>query len=162
MRRLRLLLRPLAATTAALGFVITAAAPAGAAAHQGVYRSKGAAAMSTPVPVSPSGCYQRVDNPHRSLHKGWIAGELTTQCRNPVPEINQTAQLWEQRWWGWDRVGSKGAKHAFWKRYLKSWAKVTCRNSHLKTTGTGYVVDLDGSHYYASTYGAVVSNPCGL
>lgn len=151
---------PLITALAAIAMVLVAATPAGAAslAHERAY----APTVRQSAPVSPSGCYQQADHPHRSLHLGWIAGEVKTQCRNPVPRITQVAQLWESRWWGWDRVGTKGNKTVYWKKYQPIWANVTCRHSELKVTGSGTIVDVDDDTYYASTESAGVNNPCGL
>src|SRR5262249_38720353 len=114
------------------------------------------------VTVSPSGCYQQIDDPHQSKYFGDIAAELNSKCRNPVPEIYQSVQLWESRWWAWDRVGTRGTKYAYRVSAVTSWANVSCRNSSIKATANGYVIDLDGNKYTASTASPVVKNPCTL
>ncbi|HEX4493706.1 MAG TPA: hypothetical protein VH914_21055 [Acidimicrobiia bacterium] len=151
----RLVVLPLAALTV----VVALAAPVAAATT--THYSPRAAARGTAA-VSPSGCYQKANNPHRSEHFGWIAGEVKTQCRIFVPKISQVAQLWEGRWWGWDRVGTRPNETVYWKRYQSISANVTCRHSSMKVTGSGSVIDVDEHTYYASTESNHVNNPCGL
>ena len=162
MHRLRILFA-LASALAVLAFVVAAAVPAGAA-TTGAYAPRGARGAARPAaaPVSPSGCWQQIDNPHKSKYFGDIAAELRTTCRNPIPEIAQSVQLWESRWWGWDRVGSKGSVHVYWESRVTSWSNASCRNSSMRATGSGTIVDLDGDKYYASTASPSVKNPCKL
>lgn len=38
-----------------------------------------------------------------------MAGHVTVKCRRgPVPSMHHSAQLWETRFWGSDRIGEKG------------------------------------------------------
>jgi hypothetical protein len=152
--------RPITAALVVIGFLAGTAVPVAAATVQSQHGYAPAAA--TGAPVSPSGCYQHIDNPHLSYHYGEIAGELRTKCRNSIPQILQSAQLWERRWWGWDRVGIKGDKHVYWVSEITSWARVSCRKSSMKVTASGYVIDLDNRQYYASTASPSVNNPCNL
>src|SRR5258706_8105972 len=97
----RFLSLTLISATASLGLLVagapqtaTAAAPASASTTaKAGYR---AAPTSDPAPnlVSPSGCIQRADYPHKSSHHpGTADGVVTTTCNQYVPEIAFTAQM---------------------------------------------------------------------
>jgi hypothetical protein len=70
--------------------------------------------------------------------------------------------MWETRWWGWDRIGNVGYMNAYAHSEAQAFGNDKCRNTTIRTTGTGYVIDVDGKHYYASTESKHISNPCGL
>lgn len=163
MRRLGLLLLPLASAIAALAFFVATAAPAGAATAGGAYAPGPTAGAIPDAPVSPSGCFQRADNPHLSKHSHDILGKVWTKCPlGPVPSIHQTVQLWEMRWWGWDRVGTKAQHYDYSVEYAAAFAHASCRQSLIRSTGSGTVVDVDGHTYYAATESKHIDNPCGL
>ena len=122
----------------------------------------GPSTVSTSM-VSPSGCIQRADYPHRSTHKpGTADGVLRTTCNWHVPEIAQTAQMWETRWWGWDRIGTKGVIARFEIASVASTAWDWCKKNTVRVTGSGHVIDVDRRSYYASTVSISVKNPCNL
>jgi hypothetical protein len=168
----RSLIASIVTTTATLGLLILGSsqvasatvAPhaAGPSADRGAY---GSAPDTTAAPdaVSPSGCLQRVDHPHQSIHEpGTADGVVTTSCRVSIPEISHSAQMWETRWWGWDRIGHKGSVRVFNSRSASTTAWDWCKKNTVRVTGNGYVVDIDGRAYYASTESIHVKNPCHL
>ncbi|MDQ1468422.1 MAG: hypothetical protein QOH10_2837 [Actinomycetota bacterium] len=126
------------------------------------YRSwKGTA--PAPDVVSPSGCVQKADYPHASSHyPGRMNGVVRATCNTWVPRISHSAQMWETRWWGWDRIGTKGYVNAYNVKTASTEANDKCRRSTIRVTGSGFVIDIDGRSYYASTESIHVKNPCGL
>jgi hypothetical protein len=172
MRTHRCLLLPIATALAAIGFVLASAAPVAAAVTspgRSAYRpaptaaSAGAATATSAAVVSPSGCVQSADYPHQSTHvRGTMAGAIRARCRSVVPELSHSAQMWETRWWGWDRIGRKGSTTKYWQRGADAFATDTCKNATVRITGSGFVVDVDGKTYYSSTESKHVTNPCGL
>jgi hypothetical protein len=122
-----------------------------------------AADGASPAAVSPSGCVQQADYPHQSTHvAGTMNGQVRTTCRVYVPRISETAQMWETRWWGWDRIGSKGSVSVIDSKSVTVNASDKCRNNTVRVTGSGSVVDVDGRTYYAATESIHVKNPCHL
>jgi hypothetical protein len=118
---------------------------------------------ATPATVSPSGCVQQADYPHKSTHvPGTMNGTVRTTCRVYVPRISENAQMWEKRWWGWDRIGIKGSAGDIDSRVLTVNASDKCRNNTVRVTGSGSVIDVDGRTYYATTESIHVNNPCQL
>jgi hypothetical protein len=127
------------------------------------YHPVAAAGTVAPNTTSPSGCIQRADYPHKSKHvPGTADGVVTTTCTQYVPEMAFTAQMWETRWWGWDRIGHKASVARFSVQKLSISAWDYCKKNTVRTTGSGYVIDLDHRTYYASTESIHVKNPCGL
>ncbi len=118
---------------------------------------------ASPTAVSPSGCIQTADYPHKSSHvPGTMNGVVRTVCRVYVPKISETAQMWESRWWGWDRIGIKGSVSQIDAKAMSANASDKCRNNTVRITGSGSVLDVDGRTYYASTESIHVKNPCHL
>jgi hypothetical protein len=93
---------------------------------------------------------------------GTADGVVTTTCRASIPEISHTAQMWETRWWGWDRIGHKGSVTVFDSIGASTTAWDVCKKNTVRVTGNGFVVDVDGRRYYASTESIHVKNPCHL
>jgi hypothetical protein len=118
---------------------------------------------ASPTAVSPSGCTQYADDPHDSGHRdGRMNGVVRTGCLNTVPRMSFTAQMWETRWWGWDRIGIKGSITVYGWKTAKTQGNDWCKNNMVRVTGSGFVVDVDNRTYYASTESIHVKNPCGL
>ena len=140
------------------------ASAATAAGHQSTYAAAAAGGGgAAPASVSPSGCVQFADYPHRSTHvPGTMNGLVRTSCRIYIPKISETAQMWESRWWGWDRIGIKGSVSDIDSKSASTSASDKCRNNSVRVTGSGSVVDVDGRTYYSSTESRHVTNPCGL
>jgi hypothetical protein len=115
------------------------------------------------VALSPSGCVLKADWPHRSTHRpGSADGVLRTSCNRHIPLIAQTAQMWETRWWGWDRIGTKGVISRFQVAIVESTAWSWCKRNTVRVTGSGHVIDIDHQSYYASVTSISVKNPCKL
>jgi hypothetical protein len=89
-------------------------------------------------------------------------GVIRAYCMNVVPRMTHTAQMWETRWWGWDRIGVKGSVNDYYVKAVSAEANDVCKNNTVRVTGSGYVIDVDGHHYYASVESKHVKNPCGL
>jgi hypothetical protein len=109
----------------------------------------------------PIQCVQQANNPHRSDHFGWMSAEVTATCRAKVIHMYHTAQLWENRWWGGERIG---VRDTFDKTNVKFGAAnahdVCIANDPIWVTGEGYVVDTDGQTYDAATESNHITNPC--
>jgi hypothetical protein len=60
------------------------------------------------VAFSPAGCRVVADYPHHSSH---VPGTINTAgrvvCARQTGPVTVTAQLWENRWWGWDGLERK-------------------------------------------------------
>ena len=114
--------------------------------------------------VSPSGCVQTADHPHKSStgprNGRWRADDHVQPGH--IPLIAQTAQMWETRWWGWDRIGTKGVISRFEVAIVESTAWSWCKKNTVRVTGSGHVIDVDHQSYYASTMSISVKNPCKL
>ena len=116
-----------------------------------------------PNVVSPSGCVQYADQPHSSTTTpGRVNGKVRAVCSLTVPKMSHSAQLWETRWWGWDRIGINQPYSRLWSKFGRAMANDWCKNNTVRVTGNGYVIDRDGRSYYASTVSSSVKNPCGL
>jgi hypothetical protein len=167
----RSLVLSIIASTATVGLLFVGAPPIAAAAVSPDAAAAPAAGQAgyaspsesgaTPNAAGPSACVQVADYPHASSHvPGTMDGAIRTVCANAVPEIKYTAQLWQTRWWGWDRIGSVGHANVFNVKLAKAISSHTCENTTIRTTGNGYVIDVDGRAYYASTTSISVKNPC--
>jgi hypothetical protein len=121
------------------------------------------ASAATAATVSPSGCIQRADYPHKSTHvPGTMNGVVRTVCHVYVRRISESAQMWESRWWGWDRIGIKGFVSDIDSKALSANASDKCRKNTVRVTGSGSVLDVDGRTYYATTESIHAKNPCHL
>jgi hypothetical protein len=153
----------LAAPQVALAAAPPAATPAAVSDRSGYRPAPVPGAVSPHVAVSPSGCTQKTDYPHKSTHRpGSADGVLRSECNGHIPLIAQTAQMWETRWWGWDRIGTKGVVSRFEVKRVESTAWSWCKKNTVRTTGSGHVIDVDHRSYYASTMSISVKNPCQL
>ena len=115
--------------------------------------------------LSPSGCAQHAHYPHRSSHRkpAWIVNsEIESECDSPVPVMYHTAQLWEQRFWGWDRIGNRGVFRGSAVDEGSAYANDECKKNVVETIGEGYVIDVDGQEYQARTKSIQKYNPCNL
>jgi hypothetical protein len=120
--------------------------------------------LSWPVAQqSPSGCEQNSHDPHESHHQpGRMNGEVRATCRTPVPRMTHTAQMWETRWWGWDKVGINGHFEQRGVRRGSAFGNDACRKNWVRVTGDGEITDVDTRTYHASTESTHVDNPCRL
>ena len=161
-RMLRLAVASSVAAIALLTLAVPQVASAATSERAG-YGAAAEAGTASPSTFSPSGCIQYADYPHRSTHKpGTADGVVRTACNRYVPEIAQTAQMWETRWWGWDRIGTKGLISRFQIERVASTAWDWCKKNTVRVTGSGHVIDVDYRWYYASTVSVSVKNPCRL
>jgi hypothetical protein len=152
----RSLVLSIVATTATIGFLLLSSPQVASASVTAVHASPGLA-------VSPSLCTQTALWPHQSTHvPGTMNGAIRAKCSAVVPQISLTAQMWETRWWGWDRIGKKGYMNAYNHSEAQAYGNDICRNATIRTTGNGFVIDVDRQPYYASTESIHVKNPCGL
>lgn len=129
-----------------------------------VWPSSAIYTVSWPVTQeSPSGCEQDAHDPHESNHQpGRMNGEVRATCRNPVPRMAHAAQMWETRWWGWDKIGVKGAFDRRGVRRGSAFGNDTCRKNWVRVTGDGEITDVDTRTYYASTESTHLENACRL
>lgn len=118
---------------------------------------------------SPSGCELIAQNPHRSNwweERGEVVlhGKATARCRRGarVPQMSHTAQLWEHRFWGFDRIGTRGSYFGRWVTRGTATARAECVNNLTRTTGEGTIVDVDMRTYDAWDESAHIHNPCNL
>lgn len=113
--------------------------------------------------VNPANCIQQANNPHVSTtprENGQVKGEVRTTCAYRIQHLYQTAQLWEKRWWGWDRVGTKGVYDKdFPTTTVQTFGRSSCRNNKMRTTGYGEA-KIAGKIYYAQTESDAVKIVC--
>ncbi|HEY5013624.1 MAG TPA: hypothetical protein VIK61_13105 [Acidimicrobiia bacterium] len=154
---------PIVSAVATIGLLLVAAPQVAAAATGSPSAPATITLTGSPDAVSPSGCVQRADYPHASTHvPNTTNGVVTTRCNAYVPKIAHSAQLWETRWWGWDRIGHKGYVSVIDSKGASANGWDTCKKNTVRVTGSGSVVDVDGRTYYASTESIHVNNPCHL
>ncbi len=109
----------------------------------------------------PSRCVLQANDPHISSHQpGRINAEARTTCENSVVRMEISAQLWEKRWWGWDRIGTVGHFSAGGVNRGSAFANVPCRNNQIKMTTSGSVHDIDGHTYTATDESQIGSIRC--
>jgi hypothetical protein len=117
----------------------------------------------TQAAPGPSGCVQQANNPHGSHHQpGRMNAEVRATCGGIVPHMEHTSQLWERRWWGYDRIGVVGSFNRNNVSQGSAFGNDVCRNNYVHATGSGFVTDIDGRNYYASTQSNTIHNPCNL
>ena len=110
----------------------------------------GSGTARQPFP-SPHLCRGQSNLPHRSTHNpANVNGEARTYCRaGAVPYLWAEAQLWEDRWWGWDKVGTPVARSAANRTTVSAFDATACRNNLWRTTGRHVVTD--GGPYSGET-----------
>jgi hypothetical protein len=57
--------------------------------------------------ISPAGCNGKSNWAHKDTG-GTIKGVTQVDCLYSVSSVRTTAQLWRDRWWGYEMVGTKG------------------------------------------------------
>ncbi|MGI9156503.1 MAG: hypothetical protein ACR2FG_07680 [Marmoricola sp.] len=122
-----------------------------------VYQPSSNYATSTGVSGANSAtCTQTANDPHVSTYETYngkpaAKGEIRTTCSFRIDYLYQTAQLWEKRWYGWDRVGTKGVyNNPYPTTIVQTFGRWECRNSTFRVTGYGEAT-IYGQVYYAST-----------
>jgi len=104
----------------------------------------------TTLGVSPAGCIGKSNNPHKDTY-GRIKGVTQIDCLYSVPKLRTTAQLWRKRWWGYEKVGTKGDNTNYNTWQVKaSGIFYGCQNNWWRTEGEHWSWE-GGTTYYAHT-----------
>lgn len=99
---------------------------------------------------SPAGCVGKSNDPHKSA-TGGVKGVTQVDCLRPVGRLRTTAQLWRKRWWGYEKVGTKGDNTNFSSAHVKASGNYsTCQRNRWRTEGEHWSVE-GGRTYYAHT-----------
>ncbi len=108
------------------------------------------------------GCDLRLDDIHASRHvPGNMNVVFTVSCPLSLPELHIEAQLWEVRWWGWDRIGIRGTESRYNASYAQTNASDRCRNNRIRATANGYGIHF-GMRYEGPEQRRYANNPCNL
>lgn len=97
---------------------------------------------------SPAGCRLAADYPHPSSHNpGQTNVVARVTCGRPVAQLMVKAQLWENRFWGWSKIGAEGRRA---RQNVMSVAANSHFDCHLTATyrGTGWGQSLEGGRYF--------------
>jgi hypothetical protein len=104
-----------------------------------------------PIPTPPTlrFCHGKSDHPHKSSHvPGTINFVARTYCTDgfKASKLYVKAQLWESRWWGWDRIGSgpPGEKEETLSSEVRANHADTCRKNWVRGTGYHAMFELSG------------------
>jgi hypothetical protein len=111
---------------------------------------------------SPNGCFgDSKDHPHQSRHNPANMNVISyTKC-TWASDIYVHAQIWESRWWGWDRIGPHGEFGFVIKTEIWTNSAAPCKNNWVR--GTGYHQErFGGKTYVAWTESPHINNPCNL
>lgn len=90
--------------------------------------------------LSPARCGDQLHNIHASSHRpGRMNVEYRVTCKlGSAEKLHGEVQLWEDRFWGWDRIGVAGNSTKRNARKLSVYANDVCRNNHIEATASGY------------------------
>jgi len=89
-------------------------------------------------------------DPHPSSHEvGRINAEVRQTCPIAVEKNSAEAQLWESRWWGWDRIGDGGFSDLKTRKVSSAFADAGCRDNDIRVTGFGHY-EWHGTHVSSS------------
>ena len=118
-----------------------------------------------PIPA-PIDCLLRIGDLHASVHRpGFMNGTVIGECPTPVDEMFHYAQIWERRFWGWDRIGVRDVYEGSPTRRGVATASDFCKVNPggIQLEGYGRVT-IAGTPYYVinKLFGQVKPNPCGL
>jgi hypothetical protein len=112
---------------------------------------------SIPVEFSPAGCVGKSNNPHRTWGGSSyiIKGVSQIDCLSYVSSLRTTAQLWRKRWWGYEKVGTKGDNTdpppgTSARQVKASGVFYGCENNTWRLTSDHWSVE-NGKTYTAST-----------
>lgn len=112
------------------------------------------------VGESPSECFGHSDYPHNSSHVvGTVNGVARSDCEVAVYYLSVKAQLWESRWWGWDRVGVPGSDQRATAQSVSANSWWECRNNDFRITGYHESFEPTGA-YVAETASPAISISC--
>ena len=109
-------------------------------------------------------CRLRAHHIHESEHKdGRMNGEVRGTCRPAVRWMWHYAQLWEWRFWGWDRIGRRGIYNHGPTTVGSAYGNDICRDGHIRLEGYGWIQSNNGQIYFAHhPVWRYATNPCGL
>lgn len=100
---------------------------------------------------SPAGCVGKSNDPHKATTTGGIKGVTQIDCLRSVGRLRTTAQLWRKRWWGYEKVGSKGDNTNYSTWQVKASGNYsTCESNRWRTEGEHWSTE-NGRTYYAHT-----------
>lgn len=112
--------------------------------------------VAAPSKCKKCDCEIKAHTPHLSRHaddKGErrVNGEISVKCQRNKPELRVTAELWETRWWGWDRISELATPPPMHnKRGVSAYANADCNpGMTVRVTGDGYVSFPDGKKGWA-------------
>jgi len=112
---------------------------------------------------SPAGCYGQIDYVHESsTYPGTVNVHGRAACNYAVPRLKLRIQLWEFRWWGWDRTGQPATPEDAYVAKLDGNASDTCHKGNYRGTLVGRSTEQDGNTYATSLESPHVNNPCRL
>ena len=82
-------------------------------------------------------------------------------CDYRMARLHVWAQLWEDRWWGWDRIGVRGSRTSNKVTHATVHANDRCRNNHIRATSGGWAM-LNRVYYQGPAETRYAHNPCNL
>lgn len=92
-----------------------------------------------------------------------MSAQVSASCVFPVSTMYLEAQLWEQRWWGGEEIGTPDKPTLHNVDQGQANAHDDCRvNAPIWVTGSGYNIESDGNTYYAGTEGNHITDPCNI
>lgn len=111
-----------------------------------------AAGRLQPIRYSPANCIGYSRNPHKSTTiADTIKGLTEFECDYFVTSVRTRAQLWRNRWWGFEKVGKVGDNTNDPAKHVQASAKYgNCENNKWRTEGDHWSVE-DGETYTAHT-----------
>ena len=107
-------------------------------------------------------CTANLGNIHASVHApGRMNVTFKVNCNVQLETLHIWAQLWEDRWWGWDRIGVRGSKTRHNVRKATVHANDRCRNNETRATAGGWGI-LNGVYHEGPSRTKYADNPCNL
>lgn len=107
-------------------------------------------------------CSGNLGRIHASTHRpGRMNVTFTVRCNQQMSTLHVWAQLWEDRWWGWDRIGVKGKSTSDNVTKSTVHANDRCRNNYIRATSGGWGI-LNGTYHQGPSYTRYATNPCNL
>ncbi len=113
---------------------------------------------------TPWPCDGRLDRIHASHHRpGRMNVTFFVNCNHTMDTLHTWAQLWESRFWGWDRIGDRGSQTGDNVTHATVHANARCRNNDVRATAGGSAlrlgVNYEGNGLVPPRY---AHNPCNL
>jgi hypothetical protein len=108
--------------------------------------------------ISPAGCQGKSNWAHKEMG-GTIKGVTQVDCLYSVSSVRTTAQLWRNRWWGYEMVGIKGDNTNLNSNQVKASGLYNlCENNSWRTEGEHESLESDGDYYTHTMVYAEVTN----